>query len=59
MVSATNPESNNHDRRIVLHVDMDSFFASMEVRERLELKGLPVIIGSDPKEDQVWWVSTS
>ena len=30
-------------------MDMDSFFASVEIRERPELKGLPVIVGSDPK----------
>ena len=28
---------------------MDSFFASVEVRERQELKVLPVVVGSDPK----------
>ncbi|AKB18536.1 DNA polymerase IV [Methanosarcina sp. WWM596] len=47
---APNPETNTSDRRITFHVDMDSFFASVEVRERPELKGLPVVVGSDPKE---------
>ncbi|WP_170943402.1 DNA polymerase IV [Methanosarcina spelaei] len=40
---------NDPQRRITFHADMDSFFASIEVRERSELKGLPVIVGSDPK----------
>lgn len=31
--------------RIVLHVDMDSFFSAIEVREHPELRGLPVIVG--------------
>lgn len=48
MLTHTQP-TNSTERQIVLHVDMDSFFASVEVREHPELKGLPVVVGSDPK----------
>jgi len=36
------------NKREVLHFDMDAFFANVEIRDNIELKGKPVIIGGKP-----------
>lgn len=37
-------------KRFIVHVDMDSFYASAEIQRNKSIKDRPVIIGADPKE---------
>ncbi|WP_353892678.1 DNA polymerase IV [Proteinivorax hydrogeniformans] len=43
----------------IIHMDMDSFFAAVEKRDRPQLKDKPVIMANDPKENPRAVVSTA
>lgn len=38
------------EKRIIAHLDMDAFFASLEERFNPQFKGLPIAVGADPKD---------
>jgi len=35
--------------KLILHIDMDCFFAAIEISRNLKLNGKPVVIGADPR----------
>src|SRR5205085_2223297 len=36
--------------RIITHIDMDAFFAAIEERDTPALRGLPLVVGADPRD---------
>lgn len=37
------------EKRIILHIDLDAFFAKVEERENPQFRGKPLVVGADPK----------
>ena len=44
----TRDPAERHIMKKIIHIDMDAFYASVEIRENPALRGKPVIVGGDP-----------
>ena len=44
------PKKTSLFMRIIAHLDLDAFFASVEERNKPRLRGRPIVVGADPEE---------
>ncbi len=43
-------EKESQANRIIMHIDMDAFYASVEQRDHPELRGKPIVVGASPMD---------